>query len=261
MNHLDFGDEHCLPALALGTNEPIGLLPVDEETLVERTDVFNRRSPETQPGATSDVDFPPAEIVPVRHAGARERSPPGHPFLERKLGRDQIEELQLGPAESLNRSVGVLEQSGQRRHAGFLDEELPDRLEPASDLGDIRIEQQDELARTDLNPLVDRRRKTDVHGIRDDRRVWDRAFDDFGRAVSGRIVDDDEPSRAAAETLHGPQARGEDPRASVVDQDDVKGLHARARVPRAYCAVGLKLVHYARTPQARERNHVPFAPA
>src|SRR5690348_6342135 len=68
VNGLHARQEHGPPPAQLRPDQPVSLLVVEEEALVERADVGERRAPNEQARAPGGIHGPGFEVIPVEHA-------------------------------------------------------------------------------------------------------------------------------------------------------------------------------------------------
>ena len=67
MNRFDGGQKDRLPATVLGPDQPVGLLVIDEEVLVEQAHILDCGAAKENAGTPARVDPPSITVVPVAH--------------------------------------------------------------------------------------------------------------------------------------------------------------------------------------------------
>ena len=107
VNGLDGRQEDSPPATPLRPDQPVGLLVVEEEELVERTDVGDRGAANEEARPSRRIDRPSFAVVPIEHAIPARPSPVREPRRERQVLRDQVEWPRRADAVRLQRPVGV----------------------------------------------------------------------------------------------------------------------------------------------------------
>ena len=199
----------------------VGILPVDEEALVEPAEPGEQGTPDHQEGAHHRVHRPRLGMVPVEQE-MRGHAAGQQPVEEQGVG-DQARSRRMAGAGAV-RAPRLVDQPGADDADAFIRSEhgagRPDAVPADPRVG---IEEQDRLRLAQGRPLIAGPGEAAIVGVAQHGEREIRPFEPLGRAVGGGVVDHDDAQ------VRGIPARGEAREAVPelvsgipVDDDDVE---------------------------------------
>jgi hypothetical protein len=187
----DLGDrrEDEFPPRAGEAVAPVGFLAVEEERLVEKADVFHRRAAHEHRRARDHVDPPLRRAVPTGHSVAVERRDP------RQAQRLHGEEAQRGEGAARGLHAAVFVQDAWAEHADTAGcasshSTARGRTSPWTSVSVFRSITCRPVARRSATLLPAAKPRLSV--VLDQPDIGKLPVDHDGRAVIGRVVDDDD---------------------------------------------------------------------